>query len=71
MSSGRDRCRHVDALAPQIGVYAALGIANSMNKYNVGIAVKIASSLATIFIFWDLKWVLAPFVLAVCGTIAY
>ena len=37
-----------------------------MNKYNSGIAVKIAASLATIFIFWDLKWVLALPVLALC-----
>jgi hypothetical protein len=54
------------ALALQVGVYAALGIANSMNKYNSGIAVKIAASLATIFIFWDLKWALALPVLTLC-----
>lgn len=65
------RCVSMDmpkhhALALQVGVYAALGVANSMNKYNSGIAFKMAASLATIFIFWDLKWVLALIVVTSC-----
>lgn len=36
-------------------MYAALGVANHFNKYNMGIALKIAASLATVFVFWDLK----------------
>ena len=40
---------------PQVGVYAALGIANRFNKYSVGIGAKILASLAVIFVFWDLK----------------
>lgn len=39
----------------QVGVYAALGIGNSLNKYQLGIGAKILASLAVIFVFWDLK----------------
>lgn len=36
-------------------MYAALGIGNWLNKYPLGIGAKILTSLAVIFVFWDLK----------------